>query len=141
MGVLKLRGRERLQLEGGAVTVNGREYSDSKWKLASYAAPWTSYGNGFSPLSYRVVDGILYVMGSIKGGVSGSRVTTLPVGYRPTIPTGTEALEAPLTATQGGNWYAGSLWFYGDGRVVYTAPPGTWAGADRAIINASFPLG
>lgn len=122
-------------------TVNGAVVGgDSGWRDVSYSNGWMNYGNGFGGLQYRKVSGVLYLRGSVKGGVRDSIMTNLPNGYRPVVPTGTTAMEFPISVTQGGTWYAGSIYAYSNGNLVYNAPPGVWGGTDRVVINAAFPL-
>lgn len=124
----------------GNVKVNGSPLSDSGWKSAAYRNSWMDYGNGFGGLQYRLLNGVLYLRGTIKGGAVNSIVSNLPAGFRPIVPTGSSAMEFPIVARQGTTWYSGAMYAYANGDLKYDAPPGAWSGADRVIINASFPL-
>lgn len=126
-----------------SVTINGKTLvapEDSGWQSASYVNGWRDYGNGFGGLQYRKKDGVLYLRGSIKGGAFYTQVSTLPAGFRPVVPVGTEAMEFPIAVISGSSYIAGTMFAYANGNLTYYAPVSTWTGADRASINASFPL-
>ena len=156
-GVNVSAGNGPLRLDGwygvninGPLTINGQPYTpggttpvdDSGWRSVTYQNGWMDYGNGFGGLQYRKLDGVLYIRGTIKGGVFYTNVTQLPEGFRPVVPEGTTAMEFPITviANNGTSFTGGTMFAYSDGTLTYYSPPSSWVGPDRAIINSAFPL-
>lgn len=56
------------------------------WITLAPQSPWANYGGLWSPLKYRLVDGVVYLTGLIGTPTVqplGSVIAILPVGYRP----------------------------------------------------------
>lgn len=54
------------------------------WKVPTLQNSWVDYGAGRPPAGYRREGAWVYLRGAVKNGATaGSRIMTLPVGYRP----------------------------------------------------------
>lgn len=69
-------------LGGGSwVPVN----NDSGWIVATLGSSWVSYDGGatYAVPQYRLLNGTVFVEGSMKSGTTGTTIFTLPAGMRP----------------------------------------------------------
>lgn len=55
------------------------------WTAVAFTPPWTNYGGAFQVCQYRKTLDTVELRGLCKGGVQGSSVLVLPVGFRPAI--------------------------------------------------------
>lgn len=72
----------------GDVVVPDSTY-DSGWIIPLLQSPIINYQNGFVETRYRLLNGVVYIEGTIKGGVSQTNGVSyflfqLPTGFRPT---------------------------------------------------------
>ncbi|ALE91811.1 hypothetical protein AOC05_04900 [Arthrobacter alpinus] len=119
---------------------NKQTASDSGWISPAYGTPWVDYGGGFGGFQYRRLNGVLYIRGTIKGGTTGTTITTLPTGYRPIPPAGSTAMEFPALVYQDPNFIPVTCYAYADGRINYAGTVANWSGYNRLIILDNFPL-
>lgn len=56
---------------------------DANWTAPTFQNSWTDFGGADAPGSYRLVGGLVYIRGTIKGGTMAAASFTLPTGYRP----------------------------------------------------------
>lgn len=59
--------------------------ADSGWQTPALLNGWANIATGWAPAQYRLRDGRVYLQGRIRSGAVGVAFT-LPVGYRPPIP-------------------------------------------------------
>lgn len=57
---------------------------DSGWIAPTLTNSWVNYGSGYELAGYRLIGNQMHLRGTLKNGVVGSAILTLPVGFRPT---------------------------------------------------------
>lgn len=106
--------------------------SDSGWITPVLQNSWSQY-NGWEPVSYRKINGIVYLRGLLAVGsrTNGAVIFNLPVGFRPSSNSHTPVLGSDGVANQRVNIMA-------DGNVqVNTISTGSgWV----SLSNLSFPV-
>lgn len=78
MGVLKVK-----DAQGNWVPIGVGVPNITAWTALTLTAPWTNLGSGYQNAQYRMNDDVVEIRGVITGGVLGSTIATLPVGFRP----------------------------------------------------------
>jgi hypothetical protein len=55
------------------------------WAAPTLLNSWANFGSGHAEAAYRIIDGIVYLRGTISGGTAtaGTVLFTLPTGFRP----------------------------------------------------------
>lgn len=63
---------------------------DSGWITPTLVSGWAAPGGTLAPLRYRRVSGVVEFQGSATGAADADPLFTLPTGFRPDVPTGTD---------------------------------------------------
>lgn len=53
------------------------------WAAPVLSGTWVNFGGGLQTVRYRKVNGEVHVEGTVRNGVDGTAIFTLPVGFRP----------------------------------------------------------